>query len=304
MNAALRAATLATLLLLVSACGGHHSTRSAERTSSSPAPRSSPRPPETGLPQDRRYAQDRDGEPDKRIDVSTLREPEPRNEPRSKYGNRSPYSVLGKTYRVLPNVNGYVERGIASWYGNKFHGYMTSSFEPYDMYQFSAAHKSLPLPSYVRVTNLANGKSVVVRVNDRGPFHENRLIDLSYAAAVRIGIWPAGTGLVEVRAIGPDTPPPKPQVAQAQGEHTSHTPAHEPQIYLQVGAFGELANAERAAQAVERAGLGAVQVVQAELNGRLIRRVRLGPLRNADEADRLSETVRRLGFGKAQVAID
>src|SRR5690606_2357757 len=110
----------------------------------------------------------------------------------ARYGNKSPYSVLGKTYRVMPDARNYVERGIASWYGNKFHGYMTSSLEPYDMYQFSAAHKTLPLPSYVRVTNLESGKSVVVRVNDRGPFHENRLIDLSYAAAVRIGVWPKG----------------------------------------------------------------------------------------------------------------
>ena len=103
-------------------------------------------------------------------------------------------TVLGKHSTVLPDAAGYVERGVSSWYGAKFHGYMTSSLEPYDMYQFSAAHKSLPLPSWARVTNLENGKSVVVRINDRGPFHDNRLIDLSYAAAVRIGIWPKGAG--------------------------------------------------------------------------------------------------------------
>ena len=145
-------------------------------------------------------------------DLSKLLEPVPKVEPRSAYGNKSPYTVLGQTYRVLPSARGYVERGIASFYGNKFHGYKTSSLENYDMYQFSAAHKTLPLPSYARVTNLANGKSVIVRINDRGPFHENRLIDLSYAAAVKIGVWPKGTGLVEVRAIDPehpqDTPPP------------------------------------------------------------------------------------------------
>lgn len=306
MTMVLRVVMLA-MLLLLAACGGHRPTRATPSRSSSPsAPRSAPKPPETSLPQDRRYAQDRDGEPDKHVEVSTLREPEPRDEPRSKYGNRSPYTVLGETYRVLPSADGYIERGIASWYGNKFHGYKTSSFEPYDMYQFSAAHKSLPLPSYVRVTNLANGKSVVVRVNDRGPFHENRLIDLSYAAAARIGIWPAGTGLVEVRAIRPSEAPSKSQVAQASKPVASpHSPlAREPRIYLQVGAFGEPANAERAAQTVERAGLGRVQVVQVELNGRPIRRVRLGPLGSADEADRLSKTIRRLGFGPAQVAID
>src|SRR5690606_39188925 len=129
-------------------------------------------------------------------------------------------------------------RGISSWYGAKFHGYMTSSLEPYDMYQFSAAHKSLPLPTYVRVTNLDNGKSVVVRVNDRGPFHENRLIDLSYAAAVRIGVWPRGTGLVEVRAIDPAEPAPP-------ARHAATAASSGPRIYLQLGAFAERANAER-----------------------------------------------------------
>src|SRR5690606_27716170 len=120
----------------------------------------------------------------------------------------------------------------ASWYGSKFHGYRTSSFEPYDMFQFSAAHKTLPLPSYARVTNLDNGKSVVVRVNDRGPFHAGRVIDLSYAAAVKIGVWPKGTGRVEVRAIDPDHPDDErsvPRVASAAsprpsalGAQTSH----------------------------------------------------------------------------------
>ena len=180
--------------------------------------------PETSLPQDRRYAQNQDGEPDRKIDVATLPEPKPYEEPKSKYGNRSPYSVLGRSYEVLPSSSGYVERGIASWYGNKFHGYMTSNFETYDMYQFTAAHKTLPLPSWVRVTNLANNKSVVVRVNDRGPFHQDRIIDLSYAAAARIGIWPAGTGMAEVRAVGPgdaEKAPPSSVVAR----HTTPTAA-------------------------------------------------------------------------------
>ena len=127
---------------------------------------------------------------------------------------------------------------------------MTSSLEPYDMYQFSAAHKTLPLPTYARVTNLDNGKSVVVRINDRGPFHENRLIDLSYAAAVRIGVWPKGTGLVEVRAIDPAHPDATPVAVAAQRSRQSAASAR---IYLQLGAFGDRANAERVASAARRA---------------------------------------------------
>ena len=122
-------------------------------------------------------------------------------EPRSRYGNRS-YSVLGKRYDVMAATDGYVEQGLASYYGKKFHGRRTSMLEVYDMYAFSAAHKTLPLPSYARVTNLANGKSVVVRVNDRGPFHAGRIIDLSYAAAVKLGVHRAGVAKVEVRALG------------------------------------------------------------------------------------------------------
>jgi rare lipoprotein A len=142
-----------------------------------------------------------DTTPDHVPDVDCIAEPLVTREPRSAIGNRSPYSVLGKKYEVMQRVDGYVERGTASYYGNKFHGRRTSNQEVYDMYAFTAAHKTLPLPSFARVTNLDNGKSVVVRVNDRGPFHEGRVIDLSYAAAVKLGITQRGTGNVEVRAL-------------------------------------------------------------------------------------------------------
>jgi rare lipoprotein A len=142
-----------------------------------------------------------DTTPDHVPDVDCIAEPLVTSEPRSAVGNRSPYSVLGKKYEVMQRVDGYVERGTASYYGNKFHGRRTSNQEVYDMYAFTAAHKTLPLPSFARVTNLDNGKSVVVRVNDRGPFHEGRIIDLSYAAAVKLGITQRGTGRVEVRAL-------------------------------------------------------------------------------------------------------
>ncbi len=248
----------------------------------------------------------------------------PKGGPRSRYGKRDSYSVLGRTYRVMPDPRGYVERGIASWYGNKFHGYMTSSFEPYDMYQFSAAHKSLPLPSYARVTNLDNGKSVVVRVNDRGPFHENRLIDLSYAAAVKIGVWPKGTGVVEVRAIDPDRPdalpatqlasaPARAPVATTPARPAGSPPAASPsaapaigaaRIYLQLGAFGDRANAERAVVNAKRKGLSGVEIQSTLVDGRTVHRVRIGPLADVDTADAMTARVERLGMGAPRVAIE
>lgn len=135
------------------------------------------------------------------VDVDQIPEPEVTDEPRSLYGNRSPYVVLGKTYTVLDDPSTYDEVGLASFYGNKFHGRRTSNLEVYDMYAFTAAHRTLPLPSFARVTNLANGKSVIVRVNDRGPFHDGRIIDLSYAAAVKLGVDRAGTARVEVHGL-------------------------------------------------------------------------------------------------------
>lgn len=255
--------------------------------------------PETSRPQASRYHKAQDGEPEgERVDVAGLVEPLPKPEPRARYGNKSPYSVLGRTYTVLPDARGYVERGISSWYGAKFHGYMTSSLEPYDMYQFTAAHKSLPLPSWVRVTNLDNGKSVVVRVNDRGPFHENRLIDLSYAAAVRIGVWPKGTGLVEVRAIDAAHPEAVPAAATARARHG------EPRIYLQLGAFSERDNAERLGREARRHDLGEVHIESARVNEREVHRVRLGPLASVEAADALTGRIERLGLGTPRVAID
>ena len=149
-----------------------------------------------------------DRTPDYVPDVDLIPEPEVVAEPRSRAGNRATYSVLGKQYKVLADASGYAEQGQASYYGSKFHGRRTSNLEVYDMNAFTAAHKTLPLPSFARVTNLDNGQSVVVRVNDRGPFHEGRIIDLSYAAAVKLGITRRGTGRVEVRALTPgDTAP-------------------------------------------------------------------------------------------------
>jgi rare lipoprotein A len=181
-----RHALLSLLALAVVACGS----RGRER----------PQPPDKPGPPAHQY-EPLDGPPTVPFDVDSLPQPVVKDEPLARYGNHSPYEVFGRRYEVLPRSAGYVERGIASWYGTKFHGRLTSTREPYDMYQFTAAHKTLPLPSYARVTRLDSGKSVVVRINDRGPFVGERLIDLSYAAAVKLGIHLTGTGPVEVRVL-------------------------------------------------------------------------------------------------------
>ena len=158
----------------------------------------------------------------------------PAREPLHRYANR-PYTVFGKGYVPLSALQPYRERGRASWYGRKFHGQRTSSGEVYDMYRMTAAHKTLPIPSYARVTNVANGRSVIVRINDRGPFHSDRVIDLSYAAAHRLGYVQAGSAMVEVETILPGEPA---QAAAAEADHAAS--GH----YLQLGAFSSRGNAE------------------------------------------------------------
>ena len=294
--------------LLLAGCAGQKAKRDAgERAATTRT--SGGLNDDTGKAQSERYRDRQDhGPAAPPIDVSKIAEPVPKAEPRSRYGNKETYSVLGRSYRVLPSAKGYVERGTASWYGSKFHGYMTSSFEPYDMYQFSAAHKTLPLPSYARVTNLDNGKSVIVRVNDRGPFHGNRLIDLSYAAAVKIGVWPKGTGHVEVRAIDPAQPnntvAAEPRQPLSPQPSSPHAGAPAPRIYLQLGAFGDRRNAERAVADAERAGISPLSIEAASVSGRAVHRVRIGPLADAAAADAMSARVQRLGLGAPRVAIE
>jgi len=149
------------------------------------------------------------------IDPDSVPDAVPRVEPRSRYGNPPTYEVFGKRYATLRESRGFVDRGIASWYGEDFHGKRTSNGETYDMLAMTAAHKELPLPTYARVTNLENGRSIVVKINDRGPFHSNRIIDLSWVAAAKLRLAEKGTGLVEVRAIDPadSVPLPPPDFA-------------------------------------------------------------------------------------------
>src|SRR5579863_7142204 len=168
-------------------------------------------------------------------DVAAVPDAVPRAEPRAAHGNPPFYDAMGHRYFVLSSSDGYDERGVASWYGPTFHGGSTSSGEPYDMYGMTAAHKTLPLPTYARVTNLRNGKSVVVRINDRGPFVANRLIDLSYTAAAKLDMLREGTTLVEVHALTPGAP----------DELTRSAAAPPPALYIQAGAFADADNAQR-----------------------------------------------------------
>jgi rare lipoprotein A len=305
MRAAWRLSGLFATMLVLVGCGGHSGTRPYSSSSSLGSGGSSSSSggvyDDTSQPQSSRYRSSSDSVPDgPPPDVSNLPEPVPTVEPRSLYGNKSPYSVLGRTYSVLPTARGYDERGIASFYGTKFHGYKTSNLEDYDMYKFTAASKVLPLPSYARVTNLENGKSVIVRINDRGPFHEDRVIDLSYAAAVKIGVWPKGTGLVEVQGIDPSAP--APEAAPPPPVVTASSPP--PGIYLQVGAFADPANAQKVADQLRVANFAPVQVVDATIGGRLVHRVRVGPLADVDTADRVTSQIEQMGLPHPQVAVD
>jgi rare lipoprotein A len=283
ISAVWRLALVALLLLLV-ACGS----------------RGRERPPASGsAPPPHRY-EPLDGPPTVPFDVDSLPQPVPKDEPLARYGNHSPYEVFGKRYQVLSRSAGYVERGTASWYGTKFHGRLTSTREPYDMYQFTAAHKTLPLPSYARVTRLDTGKSVVVRINDRGPFVGTRLIDLSYAAAVKLGIHLTGTAPVEVRVLhaGDDVNaqrpplPPKPKAPLV----TSHG-----EIYVQAAAFSARANAFEYRRRLLAAGFAEVRVFTARTDRGRVWRVRVGPLQTLEQAESVRTRLRSGGFGDPKV---
>ncbi len=225
----------------------------------------------------------------------------PRAEPRGRYGNGPYYKVHGVTYEVLDTNYGYRERGVASWYGRKFHGQPTSNQETYNMYAMTAAHKSLPLPSYVRVRNLRNGKSVVVRVNDRGPFVDNRLIDLSYSAALKLDIVTTGTSLVEVTAISFDKPPARPAVPAVVKKANKNTAEH---IFVQVGAFGKPENARRRYNYLRNSGIGQAFVHEDSSRSPALYRVRIGPIADVPQYDTIVEHLRRLGISETHLVTE
>jgi len=218
----------------------------------------------------------------------------PRREPRSAHGNPPFYRVLGKRYTVLASEEGYLERGVASWYGPTFHGESTSNGEKYNMYGMTAAHKTLPLPCYARVTNLKNGKSVVVRINDRGPFVSNRLIDLSYSAAQKLDMLKEGTTLVEVRAL----------TVQEPDNLTRSAETPPPSLYVQVGAFADQSNAQRVLSRLKSGGLGSAFILSPPDGQPQLYRVRLGPISSVPEFDTLAAKLKVLGYPDARLAND
>ena len=238
-------------------------------------------------------------------DLDAIPDAVPRDEPRSRYGNPETYEVFGKRYKVMKSGKGHVERGLASWYGPGFHSERTSSGEPYDMYAMTAAHKTLPIPAYVRVTNLENGRSVVVRVNDRGPFVGERIIDLSYTAASKLDMLRAGTARDEIRVLDARsntssqsialTPPTQLPTGTPTGTATGGR-------FLQVGSFGSSANASALVGRLTAAGISGASVREARVGDRLLYRVRVGPVVDAGQAARLTEQLRDAGVPDARLA--
>ncbi len=244
---------------------------------------------------------DTDGIPTRPIsELMKISEPTPLWEPRSALGNHSPYTVFGKTYRVLSSAEGYSETGIASWYGTKFHGRKTSSGEPYDVYKITAAHKALPLPTYVKVTNLENNRTLVVRVNDRGPFKEGRIIDLSYAAAVQLGVFPKGTARVRVESI-PVTK--KSLLARVfSGDASEQEERSEKgSFFVQAGAFSSRDNAEQLRERIGRQALGTTSTKTSRIDHMF--RVLVGPFATRGEAEYAKQRLQE-SFGIRALIVD
>lgn len=314
--------TVLLLAALLTGCGGKGKVQPATSDGATPVSATLPASGE-------RYAMSGDAYPVDPPDVSQIPDAVPRLEPLSRGGNRSVYEVWGKSYRVLPEARGYSQQGNASWYGEKFHGYATSNGEIYDMYKMTAAHRSLPLPSFVRVTSLDNGQSVIVRVNDRGPFHSDREIDLSYAAAARLDILERGTGRVKVEAIDPQrwlaengngqanqqpvAAVQRPAVVQAPATEASvaMTPASATAAPATLSAAGTgVAGESEAPVFLQVAALGSAEsarALQARLQGELshpvrvadragMYRVQVGPLAHAGMAGSVRDALRQAGF--------
>lgn len=256
----------------------------------------------------------KDGGPDRELDVDHIAGIVPRLEPRTRAGNGNPYTVLGKTYHLVDDTTGFRETGDASWYGTKFHGRLTANGEVYDMYGMTAAHKTLPIPSYVRVTNQRNGKSVVVRINDRGPFHGDRIIDLTYTAAKKLGFVNQGTAPVEIEYLEMVAPPPataqaKPAaVRQVATADAAPAPANSAgyalpeNTYLQVGAFGSDAAALRAQERLTALTHYPVSIQPAARDNLV--RVRVGPFKDNLDLMDLQQKLREAKFSEPHVVYE
>ncbi|AYF35344.1 septal ring lytic transglycosylase RlpA [Vreelandella alkaliphila] len=302
------------IMALVSGCASHEAQQnSANQPASKPAESasgalSSGASSGGASSSGERYAMTGDAYPLEPPDVSKVPNAEPRIEPPSRSGNRSTYEVWGETYHVLPDAAGYVKQGTASWYGEKFHGYATSNGEIYDMYKMSAAHRSLPLPTFARVTSLDSGQSVIVRVNDRGPFHSDREIDLSYAAAARLGFLDNGTGAVRVEAIEPEqwlaqqgrSSRPVDEVPSASSTVNARPVpdiavqrpmAADDAIYLQIAALGS----EEGAQQLQQRLVSELPHKVRVMSDADVHRVQVGPV-SPNQETQAREELRRAGF--------
>lgn len=246
-----------------------------------------------------RYSIDQDRAPSRQLDINSIPEVIPEPFIRTMAGNRSPYTILGKTYHVLTTEEDYNERGIASWYGEKFHGHKTSNGEIFDMYKASAAHKSLPIPSYLRVTNLDNNRSLIVRVNDRGPFHGDRIVDLSYAAALKLGYADNGTARVQLEAIIPNgIEADRALAANSSADMQSLRTINSGDRYIQVGAFGDVKSALEVSdklRVMTNRPVFIKSVSNAE-NG-LLHRVRIGPVNDPGEVRQITKRVVAANLG-------
>ena len=327
----LRLAALS-LMLFMAACSGPRPRPPAEPATpavaepAGPPAKAAPRPGVTQKHGGGYYKDDGPGDdiPD---NLDEIPDAQPRSEPLHRFAN-NPYVVLGKSYVPATQLKPFRQRGIASWYGKKFHGQKTSIGETYDMFSMTAAHPTLAIPSYVRVSNVSTGKSVVVRVTDRGPFHADRVIDLSYAAAYRLGYVNNGSTLVEVEAIlpgaassasyaqaTPATPAAKPPEAAAESDEIEQlmntlaappvpAPAAAAQkgVFLQLGAFSSAENAEslRSHLSRELEWLGEEIQINASAG---MHRVHLGPYSSRADADKVAEKIRvALGYKPAFIA--
>lgn len=277
----------------------------------SSAPKSTPSEPDHSS----RYTIKQDRAPSGNFDVSGLQDAVPRYEQPRNAGNMSQYKVWGKTYRVMDSNDGYVARGIASWYGEKFHGHKTSNGEVFDMYSMSAAHTSLRIPSYARVTNLENGQSVIVRVNDRGPFHDDRLIDLSYAAAKKLGYKSKGTARVEVAAItvrqdGSMTLAGKPFEPGVQAPAVASGPVSGPAggersgLFVQLGSFSQRDPAEALLAKARNIIETPMRVREVTTGSGRFHRAQIGPFSDEYDARQAQNLLESRGFGQSIVLTD
>lgn len=269
-----------------------------------------------------RYQHRNDSAPSVRMDPDQIEDAIPAVEPQSKWGNSSSYEVRGVRYHVQPDSVGFKDKGMASWYGSKFHGHKTSNGEIYDMYAMSAAHKTLPIPTYLRVTNLKNGRQAIVRVNDRGPFHENRIIDLSYAAALKLGFVKRGVARVKLEAIDPvawneqqnqiadkgndisleeDAELNLQQAAEQNLQEGAEQNLREEgtdDIYVQVAAFSQITSAEQLKQRLQIQTDWSVVIFHDVLKTPNLHKVHIGPLDNLETAQQLQEKLNTNGHGK------